>query len=234
MNWEDVTPNLYKNIKPTKGFLGCIVDKYAVQQNKFLSLWIEFEMNTFTYNDPFYGEQESTSQFNMEVNLNDIPQMHALNYVYELENMEVNDDSNNCVGAFSNSLHFTVPFLRFGKIIKRSIEFEMEYCLTNSDSYGMMTGTIDDHLKATGKIEQLLEIKDLILIKNNSENLNKLLSKLNSEIYNINKVTRVTDNGIEYQDRTQFYVEYNSILPSKILKNEELLTNVEKRKWWKF
>ena len=223
MNWKEVTPYLYQNIKPRKGFLGSIVNASSVRRKKYSNLWIQFEMNSFIYNDPFYGEQSSNAPFNMEINLIDIPEVNELEQLHQLQGLKFENNPKDRIGAFSNSLHFTIPKMKFGEIANNLIPFEMEYCLTNSDSYGMMSGTIDEHLSITGSIKQDLEIKNLIVINNNGSEISEILNQLDKDIYNIKSIEEATDTNISYPDRTQYYIKYKNLIPPKKVK----------KKWWK-
>ena len=166
-DWRKITNHLYKNISPLRGDLsGRIVEDYILGQKKIQTIWIEFDMNEFMYMDPFYGEQLSTSPFRMVVRPLDSKKERPIHSIQDLENMVIEESRSYIKGAFSNSLHFTAPIIKFGKITGNQISFEMEYCLTNSDSYGMMTGTIEDHVTSFGQIKVDLEINEILLLKN--------------------------------------------------------------------
>lgn len=224
MDWKEITPHLYNNIKPTKGYLSSVVDESSVRKKRFSNLWIEFEMNAFMYEDPFYGEQKSTAPFNMEINLIDLPKIYELGAIHKLQGFEIHNDPKSVIGAFSNSLHLTVPLMKFGQIQNQTIPVDIEYCLTNSYSYGMMSGTIDDHLTLTGNIKQDLHIKNLIVINSNNRPLKPILKQLDKDIYDIKNVEEATDTLVSYPDRTQYYVKYKNIDP-RLRK---------KKKWWYF
>lgn len=159
-------------------------------------------MDDFMYQDPFYGDQKSTAPFRMYVNPLEGESGIQITHVQELENKEIIDSRIYLKGAFSNSLHFSAPLISFGKIKENyKIEFEMEYCLTNSDSYGMMTGTIDDHSQSSGKIKLDLEIRDMLILVRKGRSVNEVLNSMNPYIYDL-KAVRVSRVGLVAEIQT--------------------------------
>ena len=69
--WQEITGNLYRQIKPTGGKIYSRYSNSLNKRNIIDEAWVEFEMNEFKYIDPFYGEQNSTSNFRMNFSLSD-------------------------------------------------------------------------------------------------------------------------------------------------------------------
>lgn len=212
MDWKNTVQDLYQKINPVEGFVCSIATEDSLRNHRFSNFWIEFEMNEFTYEDPFYGEQSSKDPFNMQFDLFEFENLYNINDIHQLQNLELKNDPTRIVGGFSNSLHFTVPNLKFGAIIGNKIEFEMNYSLTNGDSYGEMTGTIDDHIQISGKIKMKLTIKELIVHNYNNTPLAELLNLLNSEVYDIENLEAALDTNTIMQDRTQIKIPYKKTL----------------------
>lgn len=190
MNWKDVTPDLYNKIKPTGGSLTGYVDDSFIKTN-VIRFYIEFEINDFVYIDPFYGEQKSTSMFKMNIALIDVFQKLSIRNLQELEHLEIKWSKTDLIGSFSNSLHFSVPFMKFGRIIENKISFEMEYCLTNSYSYAMMDGTIEEHIQQSGKVKTILTIDDLIVQTRKMNSLKEITELLNPQEFDLNAIQQV-------------------------------------------
>ena len=223
MDWKEITDDLYKKISPLRGDLNSQIESDFIRRQRINSIWIEFDMNEFIYEDPFYGEQASTAPFRMYVNPLEGENEIEITHIQELENTTIKDSRTYIKGAFSNSLHFSAPLIKFGEINGDNIKFEMEYCITNSDSYGMMTGTIDDHAKSSGKIEVDLKIHDMLVLESKRYNVKRILNSMNPNIYDLKSVKLATDTGVSYRDYNQYRVPY------KELKFD--LT--KKRPWWK-
>ncbi len=211
MDWKKITDDLYKKISPLRGFLNSQIDRNFITEQKIKSLWVEFDMNDFIYQDPFYGEQTSTSPFPMYVNPFEVEEAEKrveIRHIQELEGKIIEDSRTNIKGAFSNSLDFTAPLIKFGKIKHNKIEFEMEYCLTNSDSYGMMTGTKEEHVKTNGIIKMDLDIKEIIILVSKADDLREILKSMNPNIYDLESSKEAIDTKITYTNYTQHRVPY--------------------------
>jgi len=222
MDWKKITGDLYKKIAPIRGNLYSQIESDFIRKQKINSVWIKFDMNEFIYEDPFYGESKSTSS---EVSLSPLEEIE-ITHIQELENRIIKDSRTNLKGFFSNSLNFSAPIIKFGEITGDHIEFEMEYCLTNSDSYGMMTGTIDDHIKSSGVIKTNLKIHDMLVLvskRNEKHDIKRILNSMNPNIYDLNSAKIATDTNVSYDSYSQYRVPY------KALKHD--LKN--KRPWWK-
>jgi len=228
--WEIITDDLYQKIEPIGGELFSRIDEQFKRKKTIRDAWVEFDMNDFIYMDPFYGEQKSTAPFRMNFGLWYFLEQLSHESILQIENKTFLGEKEDCFGSFSNSLYFTIPEMKFGKITEnKTIEFEMTYSLTNSDSYGMMSGTIKDHIKKTGQFKTLLQVKDLIINKSNSKNIQEILKSLNSQYYDINGMYEAKDLNWSSPDCTSYYIPYadstKSDKRSKIIKN--------KPTWWK-
>ncbi|KAA3639917.1 MAG: hypothetical protein DWQ02_02880 [Bacteroidetes bacterium] len=224
MDWEKTTDDLYKKIKPIGGDLISRIESNFISRQKINSIWIEFDMNEFIYEDPFYGEQKSTAVFRMNVEPFSGERSIDLTHIQELKNKVIKSPRTQKKGAFSNSLDFTAPLIKFGKIKDHTIEFEMEYCLTNSSSYGMMTGTIDDHIKASGTIKVDLKINDMLILTAKNKGVERVLKSMNPDIYDLKSAQLATNTNNSFADYDQYRVPY---------KNLNVDLNRIRKPWWK-
>jgi len=224
-SWEDITADLYKKIAPLSGEIYSRIDERFNRNKKITDAWIEFDMNDFIYNDPFYGEQKSTAPFRMNFGLWNILEDLNCETILQIGNQTFYGEKEDKFGSFSNSLHFTIPEMKFGRISKdKTIEFEMEYSLTNSESYAMMNGTIKDHIQRSGKLKTVLKIKELIINKPNSKNISQILSSLNPKYYDPSRMYEATDLNWSTTDYTTYYIPFA----------EESQSNKDDNKsWWK-
>jgi len=232
MDWKKITDDLYEKISPINGVLNSQIDSSFIREQRINSLWIEFDMNDFMYEDPFYGEQKSTAPFRMNVNPLDGENIFKIKHIQDLEGLLIEDSRTNLKGAFSNSLHFSAPVIKFGKIEGNKIEFEMEYCLTNSDSYGMMTGSLEDHIKSSGRIKIDLTIHDMLILVNKGRNVQNILNSMNPNIYDLKSAKEATDTNITYRNYNQYRVPYKELKYNKS-KKELKNSNTKKKPWWK-
>jgi len=86
-----------------------------------------------------------------------------------------------------------------------------------------MTGTINDHVKSSGKIKVDLKIHDMLLLESKRYNVKRVLDSMNPNIYDLKSAKLATDTGISYQDYNQYRVPY-----------KELKFDLTKKKpWWK-
>ena len=206
--WEEITTDLYSKIKPIGGTVYSQVDAGFISTRKLGNIWLEFDMNEFEYTDPFYGEQKSTDPFNMQISLWDYIAPLNITSIRQLENLEIKCDPKDKIGAFSNSLHFVVHVLRFSPIKQDRIVVYYEYSLTNSESYGHMTGTIDDHLTKRGVVEATLFIKELQIIATDITQAMGIAGCLTSEVYESRAVREATDLNWSSPNYKGFYVSY--------------------------
>jgi len=186
--WINITNDLYEKINPIGGEITSRIDKSFIRNHRITNAWVEFDMNEFIYEDPFYGEQKSTAPFRMNFSLSDLIDT-KLESVLQIENQIYEGNAEELIGAFSNSLHFTIHQVKFGELSEgQKVDFEMTYSLTNSDSYGMMDGTLKDHIENKGTIKTPLVLKDLLISDHGISNLNDVLKHLNPKLYNINGI----------------------------------------------
>lgn len=231
MNWKTVTTHLYKNIAPIGGKVYSTVNDSYRPGIQFSGLGVEFDMNDFIYEDPFYGEQKSTAPFKMNFDLLEISNQFQIKEIKHLEGLVYKNVRYKRLGAFSNSLDVIPRNLKFGKIAGDQIDFEMSYTLTNSDSYGMMDGTLEEHLKASGNITLPLTIGNLQLNVQKEDGLKKLLSGLNPNIYDLKSV-KCTQKPSNASKRSKFEIQYKDI-KGKEQKNP-FHEDLQSKKWWQF
>jgi len=208
--WQEITSELYHLIKPTGGK---IYSRYSNSLNKRYIVdeaWIEFDMNEFKYIDPFYGEQNSTSNFKMNFNLSDFLSDLKLESILQIENYTFIGEKDDNLGSFSNSIHFTIPKMEFGKFYEKdkSIEFEMTYSLTNSESYPFMNGTIKEHVQLSGQIRTKLIFKDLLVTIHKNTNLKDVLANISPKYYDLKNIYEDTDLNSSKSDYSSFYIPY--------------------------
>lgn len=189
MIWKEITPELYQKIKPITGELWHSISRDFKNKKFIENIWIELEIENFKYVDPFYGEIESNSNFKMNIQFDGNHRDFQIQSIKDLENLEIKFPEGQLVGAFSNSLHFTVPVCKFGTFEKDRVDFKMKYVLTNSESYVMMSGSYDEHKTINGELKTNLLIKNLLVnVITPNGNLDEITKELNRQIYEIENV----------------------------------------------
>ena len=218
MDWKKTTDVLYEKINPKAGRICSMVNDSHETGIQFSNFWIEFDTGGFLYNDPFYEEIKSEY---MDIDLISVAAQNDIWEIQEFENREFPNSEDQFNGCFSNSIDIVPRLLKFGEIKSNSIEFEMEYSLTNSDSYGMMDGTKEEHMLHSAKLNVNLTICDLTLIEQKENGLKSLLKKLNSNIYDLKSI-ECTRKRTEDIQRNEYKVKYKNIKGNKA-----------KKAWWK-
>lgn len=143
--YDSYLPDFLRLLQPIGGKMTFFASNAPADGGFFKSLSLDIECAPFAYRDPFYHE---------------LPIEPRSLYIYELEKLEgknLNDpydfvgfvcetpDALMPTGYFSNSLDIVVRRYAFGDIRNGLIDVEITFFITNSDSYGTMTGSPEDH-----------------------------------------------------------------------------------------
>jgi hypothetical protein len=187
MNWKNLCEYLYENINPQTG----VLHSYAYNQyqgKQIINFYLEFDMNEFIYDDPFYGEQSSTSMFKTNFELMEITQRSLITDINEFGNLNITFEEKEKFGAFSNSLHLVPHKIKFRAMGLDKLNCEIEYSITNSDSYGLMDGSFEEHIQLSGTIKSELTIAELTINCTSEDELKKTISQLNHEVYDVNNI----------------------------------------------
>jgi len=175
------------------------------------SIWVEFKMKSFKYFDPFYEESESNGNFNTFFETTNYDQRIVVDNILQLENKYYDFKANSMIGSFSNFLDLKIEYCKFGVIENGKIEFEMKYYLTNSDSYGMMIGSEDEHAKYNKTIKTKLKFEDLIVQTHKTIQEESLDNFLDPNIYDL-RTAEIFDE-INWRDNSKYYkVKIKNIL----------------------
>jgi hypothetical protein len=209
-NWEQITSDLYNKINPICGYIYSQVDIGYIGREKLCNIWIKFDMNEFEYLDPFYGLQKSTAPFKMYFNLWDYIEPLNFNNILALEDLQLNCSPHDRIGAFSNSLHLIIPLIKFGLIKKNKIDLYFEYSITNSESYGFMTGSIEDHLTKRGTVHMQVNIKELQIVAKDVQQALFISGRLNKEVYKIEDLKEAKDLDWSSPNYKVYCVSYNT------------------------
>ena len=212
--WEKITEDLYSKIRPIGGKLFSKISSGRTSfesRNWIDNIWVEIYMNDFKYFDPFYGESTVNSNFETFFELYDVVTNHKFDSILQIENLKFDDKINTINGSFSNSLDFHVKKFRFGEIHNWKIDIEIEYSLANSDSYGCMTGTVQDHLTKSATIQTKLKVNQLELECPNDQNPFDSAKHLNWKVYNPKLIKPATDLNWSSEFSKGYYVPYREI-----------------------
>jgi hypothetical protein len=188
MKWKKILPELYQKIRVKGGRVEHQLTNNRGIEHQIEEIIIYFEIEDFEYEDPFYGIQNACGNFEMEVDLLFCLEEFEINSIFELEDRNFIFPTENLIGSFSNSIHFSVINCQFGKIKDGKIDFEMIYILTNGDSYSFMDGTFKDHATINGKIKTKLILNSLIVAVSKMKNASGIFNRINKADYRIDEM----------------------------------------------
>lgn len=238
IKWEEITEDLYSKISPIGGKLYSKISNGYKTRNWIDNIWVEIYLNDFTYIDPFYGEMQANSNFTTFFDLSEIVTELKFDSILDIQNLEFDGEGDYLNGGFSNSLNLLVSKLKFGEIKDWTINMKINYSLTNSDSYGCMTGTIKDHLTKSSIIETKLDVRELELVCRNEKDPYEDAKYLNWRIYNPEKLRAASDLNWSSDHSKGFYIPYRDINQRNKITNEFPFKfsneNNSKKTGWKF
>jgi hypothetical protein len=218
--WQTVTSHLYANLQPNGAVLrqGFCFNRHGQPEHPYL--YVEFEKNEFDYEDPFYGHQSSLSMFEMTIDLQSDTCFRDISHPSQLANQTFSPASSNRIGVFSNSLDISVHQVTFGHLDAkdRQIPLRLEYSFTNSDSYGMMNGTLADHRQTCGLIETTIQIEHPVVKAKKEADILIAIRQLDARLYATDKASPTEDiNGVSYPGYVRYTVPHQNIsqLPEK-------------------
>ncbi|MFT4762513.1 MAG: hypothetical protein ACI9XO_003202 [Paraglaciecola sp.] len=204
MKWKKILPELYQKIRVKGGRVEHQLTNNRGIEHQIEEIIIYFEIEDFEYEDPFYGIQNACGNFEMEVDLLFCLEEFEINSIFELEDRNFIFPTENLIGSFSNSIHFSVINCQFGKIKDGKIDFEMIYILTNGDSYSFMDGTFKDHATINGKIKTKLILNSLIVAVSKMKNASGIFNRINKADYRIDEMKEAPGLDFHY-DRYDVY-----------------------------
>ena len=183
-DWEIILPEINSKFKPTIGKIGHTIesDKPFVVKR----IIIEIETDEFEYTDPFYGKINANKTLHEFVNI-DLDLLNIeIKSIKELQNKLINQTENQFPGFFSNSLDVVVKELKFGNInTNNTIACSIRYFLTKSDSYPLLSGEKEEHMKFENEINVDLKIKPLLFLDKRKFKIKPLKQFIASDVYQI-------------------------------------------------
>lgn len=187
MDWKPIVTHLYANINAVGGTLHHWLPNKLNSESTIRCISIGFFLENFVYEDPFYGSNEAKNNFEMFFEIDSADPLSYLKTIRDVENKSFEFDKEERIGCFSNSLHFSVPYCKFGAINDGKIPFEMEYILTNSDSYGQMDGSFEEHSTLSGHLKTVLDVFGVRICLNDRQDIKSLLQFIDNTVYEPSK-----------------------------------------------
>ena len=162
-DWRIILPEIYSKFKPESGKIGHTIE--SDNPNKITQISIQLETNEFEYTDPFYGKINANKHLHEFVNIDCNIVNIELQSIKELQSKSIKPNLGQITGWFSNSLEVVVKEVKFGKInINNELGCYLKYFLTQSDSYPLLQGEIEDHMKFENDLEINLKIENLLFL----------------------------------------------------------------------
>jgi hypothetical protein len=144
---DSYLPDFLRLLQPIGGKMTFFASNAPADEGFFKSLSLNIELEPFAYRDPFYGdlpvEPRSLGIYDLgELERKNLRDPHDfVGFVCETPDALMSS------GYFSNSLDIVLRRYAFGGINKGLIDVEITFFITNSDSYGSMTGSPEDHAR---------------------------------------------------------------------------------------
>lgn len=185
-DWRKILPQINLKFNPEFGKLYHTIE--SDKPNEIKSLRIEIETNEFEYTDPFYGEIKANKFLHEFANI----EFESLDLkpktILDLQNKTIKTNAIQIPGWFSNSLDTIIQELKFGNInSENEINCSIKYYLTKSDSYPLLLGEREDHMKFQNSINVNLSIENLLFLDKRKIKIMPLSSFLDGSVYQLNK-----------------------------------------------
>jgi hypothetical protein len=162
-DYRFLLPDLYAKIKPLSGVLRHWISPVPPEAQCIDALSVEFVLPDFSYVDPFYGEMQVNSNFQMFFETTDGDRLLTAKSIRELGNTTYRFEPGQLNGCFSNSLDFGITKCSFGAFAKEGIDLTLEYFLTNTESYGNMSGSLEEHAALRSEFTTWITFADVVL-----------------------------------------------------------------------
>jgi hypothetical protein len=186
--WKEIVTPIYPKLIPIKSIFYNEFFNPTKEKNFMGNYWIIFILPNFKFIDPFYGETENGGEdYEMRLDLEMMLSGNKIKTIKDFENKKFDYDyiNEDAFGHFS-SIGLQVSYCKFGIIHNGTIDFKMEYILTNLGiGYDNMTGSIKEHSTLRGIIETKLEIKTLLKITPKNETFELKDYYFNMDVYKL-------------------------------------------------
>jgi hypothetical protein len=123
-------------------------------------LAIVYEFDDGTYYDPFYHWTDLAMRELCFESYDYVAYLRVAS-VADLAHKSFDFEDRTWTGIFSNSLDPVVRTVRFGAYSNGKIACALTFSLTNTESYGMMSGTLEEHLRSSKTIDMELTCLEL-------------------------------------------------------------------------
>ena len=203
MEWKPIIEPLLEKLNPIGGRISHRISPNILRTKIIDSIWVEFQFESYNYIDPFYGETEAPGNFDTFFETTAYEKRIPVTDILQIENQFYDFEKNPMTGNLSNSIDLKIQYCKFGKIRNRQIEFEMKFYLTNSDSYGMMNGTEEEHSSLTKVINVKLDFQKLKIESRKTNEEYNVSNFINSEVYDL-KLLEKTDE-INWRENRKYY-----------------------------
>lgn len=143
--YDSYLPDFLRLLRPIGGKMTIFASNAPADEGCFKSLSLNIEFEPFAYRDPFYGDLPVEPRSLGIYDLGELERKN-LNNPYDFVGFVCETpDATMSTGYFSNSLDVVVRRYAFGDIRNGWIDVEITFFIANSDSYGAMTGSPEDH-----------------------------------------------------------------------------------------
>jgi hypothetical protein len=160
MDYRSTLNDIYRILKPIHGQLEYRRPLSGAVTETLPYIAITYRLQDSPYVDPFYHEIElKNSELYFE---SEPPTCHLpVCDIAELAGKSFEFEGDEWVGYFSNSLDAALLSLEFGALQDGAIACTSTFSLTNSPSYGMMDGTLEDHLTLQATFAMTLSVVEI-------------------------------------------------------------------------
>ncbi len=192
-DYNSIIPPILSKLNPSLGLIRHHVNYTNPIESLVEYIQIEVTQESFEYEDPFYGIIMSLNPIEFFIQLWTEYEDIKVKTWKDFENLSI-IDFKECVGCFSNSIDIVPMSLKMGKFLNHNIDCQIEFYLSNSESYACMTGERKDHSQFISNVNLRLELEPMELLIDNSIKSKEVIKELSTdyEVENMLKIDKHT------------------------------------------
>ena len=183
-DFKIILPEINSKFNPIRGKLYHTIE--SDKPNLVQRIRIEIETDEFEYTDPFYGKIKANKFLHEFANIEFDKIDTRIKSINDIQELAINQKLYLFPGWFSNSIDVEVQAIKFGEINNNAeVKCLIKYFLTKSDSYPLLSGEREEHMKFANEINVVLSIENLLFLDKRKIKVKPLKSFVDNRIYEL-------------------------------------------------